>query len=270
MASENKSREEWLADEQARLKQGFAFVPPPAAVPAAPSGAGGAGDQALAALGIGAGVIGGALGPHPNPVSFEGVEAAVLADALHAELADADTCVQVNRSGAALVVTVLQCPNGGQGRFQPALALTLLEAGDTLTVTMSELSKGASGSAIGEIGGTLLQHGWGMLAGRRRGLGGLVNTVGHVIQGAGQVAETLDDLRLPQRSWAVIDRVGAAAEASYLEAKRRSDAGRRKRAAALHSWTHCDYCGRAYEAEEATISNCPACGGPRAARPAAG
>jgi hypothetical protein len=269
MADEDKRRrEEWLAQEQERLRRGFSYQPPSAS--AGSAGAGSGGDQALAGLGLGAGVVGGAVAPHPNPVTFEGVPAVVIAEALRAELTDHDTRLAASPAADSLVVTIYQARDRQALRFQPALAVTMVERGETLTVTVSELAQGAVTDVLGSIGGTLLEEGWDIVARRRAGLGGLLSTVGHIVRGAGRLADTLEDLTLPKRTWAVIDRVGAAAEDAYREARRRAEAAERAREAALRAWTHCPYCGRAYEAAEEALTNCPACGGPRGARPDGG
>ena len=58
MTDKDKSLEEWLAEEQARLDEGFTFEPKPSSAASKP----GAGEEILAGLGLGAAVVGGAAG----------------------------------------------------------------------------------------------------------------------------------------------------------------------------------------------------------------
>ena len=60
----DQSLDEWLAEERARLDKGFTFEPQPTSAPIQP----GTAEQALAGLGLGAGVAAGVAAPHPNPV----------------------------------------------------------------------------------------------------------------------------------------------------------------------------------------------------------
>jgi hypothetical protein len=256
-----QSFEEWLAGEQARLDEGFKYTPGPSTA-AGPS----TGDDVLAGLGLGAGIAGGAVAPHPNPVTFEGCQAHVIAAALQAEIPDDDTYVRVARSGDSTVVTVFTSPSNRPYDQTPALSATLLEADDTLTVTMGELSREAKREALSSIGGTIARHGSRILRGG--GIGGLLDAAGSIIEGVSDVADDVDDLTLPRRVWNVIDRVGGAAEIAYLEEQRRLDEAQRKREAAERAWTHCPSCGRAYEQAEAARMNCSSCGGPRGPKPA--
>ncbi len=56
--NKDQSLDEWLAEEQARLDKGFTFEPQPTSAPSQP----GTAEQALAGLGLGAGVAGLAVG----------------------------------------------------------------------------------------------------------------------------------------------------------------------------------------------------------------
>jgi len=262
MAEKEQSLEEWLAAERERLDRGFTFEPEPSSTP----GGSGAADQALAGLGLGAGVVGGAVAPHPNPVAFEGCTAEVVATALRNELADDDTRVQVERTGSSLVVTVLQSQEADAYRFIPALSVTLIEEGETLTVTVSDLNPSSVTGVVGSIGETLLEQGAQVLT-RRGGLGGLLDAAGNVMEGVQDLVEDVQDLTLPRRAWTVIDRVGEAAERAYLDEQRRAAELEREREAALRAWTHCEWCGRAYRDDERDRATCPTCGGPRGSKP---
>lgn len=257
---EKQSIEEWMAEERARLKKGFEYEPEPTA-----SGGPSAGDDVLAGLGIGAGVIGGAVAPHPNPVIFEGVNPSIIANALRSEITDNDTQVQVNRTGDSTTVTFLM-HQANSHQFLPALTVTMLEAADALTVTMGDLDKSVVRGAWASIGGTVVEQGKDLLRGRR-GPAGLLDAAGELIEGISEVAESADDLALPKQVWAVIDRVGKAAEEAYLEEKRLKEQAQRKREEAEHAWTHCPSCGRAFRPEEADRVDCPSCGGVRGPKP---
>lgn len=74
MTDEKNGLEEWMAEERARLDKGFAFEPKPSSEASKP----GAAEEILAGVGLGAGVVGGALAPHPDTVTFEGCRAAVI------------------------------------------------------------------------------------------------------------------------------------------------------------------------------------------------
>jgi hypothetical protein len=262
MSDEEKkqSLEEWMAEERKRLKKGFEYTPKPTT-----SGGPGASDDALAGLGLGAAVVGGAVAPHPNPVTFEGVRASVVASALQSELAGDDTRVQVSRTGDATVVSIL-LHQAESYQFLPALTVTLLEAAGALTVTMGDLDKDVARGAWASIGGTVVEQGKDLLLGRR-GPAGLLDAAGDLIEGISQVAESVDDLALPKQVWAVIDRVGKAAEEAYLEEKRLREEELRRREEAERVWTHCPACGRAYRPEETQRVDCPSCGAPRGNRP---
>ena len=78
MTDEKKSLEEWMAEEQARLDKGFEYEPVPSSGEGKPS----TGEEVLAGLGLGAAVVGGAVAPHPSPVTLEGVKAAAIVKAL--------------------------------------------------------------------------------------------------------------------------------------------------------------------------------------------
>jgi predicted Zn-ribbon and HTH transcriptional regulator len=81
------------------------------------------------------------------------------------------------------------------------------------------------------------------------------------------VIEEVQDLNMPRRVWAIIDRVGKAAEEVYLDEQHRARVLERQREAAEHAWTHCPYCGRAYAEAEGSVVTCPSCGGPRGPKP---
>jgi Zn finger protein HypA/HybF involved in hydrogenase expression len=144
--------------------------------------------------------------------------------------------------------------------------VTLLEAAGKLTVTMGDLDKDAVRGAWASIGGTVVEQGKDLLL-RRRGPAGLLDAAGELIEGISEVADKVDDLSLPKQVWAVIDRVGKAAEAGYLEEKRLKEEALRRREEAERAWTHCPSCGRAYSAEEIDRVICPSCGGTRGPKP---
>jgi hypothetical protein len=262
MADEEKkqSLDEWMAEERARLKKGFEYEPKPAA-----SGGPSTGDDVLAGLGLGAAVVGGAAAPHPNPVTFEGVKASAIANALKSEFTGDDTQVQVSQTDDSTVVTVL-LQQAQSHRFLPALSATLLEKAGALTVTLGDLDKSVTRGAWTSIGGTVVEQGKDLLR-RRRGPGGLLDAAGELIEGISEVAENVDDLALPKQVWAVIDRVGKAAEEGHLEEKQLKEEALRRREETERAWTHCPSCGRAYGHEEAQRVSCPSCGGTRGEKP---
>jgi len=263
VADKEQSLQEWLAEEQARLDKGFTFEPQPSSTASKPSAAGGI----LAGLGLGAGVVAGTVAPHPDSVTFEGVKAAVIAKALRSEIPDDDTRVQVDESGDAVVVTILHSQESHPRQFSPALSATLIETADKLTVTVSDLSQGAVRGALGSVGGTVLDQGKGLIF-RRRGIGGLLDTAGNIMEGVQDLVEDIQDLGLPKRVWQVIDRVGKAAEEAYLDEKRQEQERQQEREAAERMWTHCESCGRAYRKDEDDRMDCPSCGAARGSKPA--
>ncbi|MBN1978357.1 MAG: hypothetical protein JW918_13250 [Anaerolineae bacterium] len=257
---EKRSLEEWMAEERARLKKGFEYEPKPTT-----GGGPSTDDDVLAGLGIGAAVVGGAAAPHPNPVIFEGVDPSIIANALRAEIADDDTQVQVNYTGDSTMVSFL-LNQASSYQFLPALAVTMLKAAGALTVTMSDLDRSVVRGAWTSIGGTVVKQGKDLLLGRR-GPAGLLDAAGDLIEGISEVAESADDLALPKQVWAVIDRVGKAAEKAYLEEKLLKEQDQRKREEAERAWTHCSSCGRAFRPDESQRVDCPSCGGVRGPKP---
>jgi predicted Zn-ribbon and HTH transcriptional regulator len=262
MADEEKNLEEWIEEERARLDKGFTYEPKPSSQAGKPSSA----DQVMAGLGLGAGVLAGAVAPHPESVTFQGCKANVIATALRREIANDDTHVQVDRSGDSVVVTISQSQASRPHRFSPALTATLIETPDMLTVTVSDLSGEAKRSTLGSVGRTVLNQGKRMLF-RRRGIMGLFRTAGDVMEGVEDLVEDIQDLGLPKRVWEVIDRVGEAAEKAYLDEKRKQQEVQRQREAVERAWTHCESCGRAYREDEADRVDCPSCGGVRGEKP---
>ena len=262
MADEEKSLEEWMAEERARLEKGFTFEPQPSPQTSKPSSAG----QVAAGLGLGAGVVAGAVAPHPDSVIFEGCKADVIVTALKREIANEDTRVRVDRTGDSVVVTVLQSQASRPHQFSPALTATLIETADTLTITVSDLSGETKRRTLGSLGRTVLRRGGRMLFGRR-GIMGLFRTASDVMEGVEDLVEDIQDLGLPKRVWEVIDRVGEAAEQAYLDEKQKRQEYQWQREAAERAWTHCDSCGRAYREDEADRVDCPSCGAVRGDKP---
>jgi hypothetical protein len=260
-ADEEKSLKEWMEEERARLDKGFTFEPPPSSQAKSSSV-----DEIAAGLGLGAGVVAGAVAPHPDSVTFEGVKANVIITALKREIANDDTRVQVDQTGDSVVITISQSQSSRPHQFSPALTATLIEKADVLTVTVSDLSGDAKRSTLGSVGRTVLDKGK-RLAFRRRGVRGLIETAGDVMEGVEELVEDIQDLGLPKRVWTVIDRVGEAAEQAYLDEKRKQQEYQWQREAAERAWTHCESCGRAYKEDEATRVDCPSCGGVRGNKP---
>jgi rubrerythrin len=260
MKKEKQSREEWLAEERKRLEEGFSFEPEPT-----PEGEPSPASDILAELGLGAGVLASVVAGHANPVTFEGCKASTVATALESEFTGDDTRVAISETEEATTVTILQSQETQQ-RFLPALTVTLIKIGETLTVAMSDLSQDAKRGAIGSLGRTAVRQSGELLL-RRRGLIGVLDTAGGLVEGVEDVAEDIQDLNLPKRVWSVIDRVGTAAEDAYLEEQGRRRAIERKREAAERGWTHCEWCGRAYASDEEDVVQCPSCGAPRGPRP---
>ena len=264
MVDKKQSYEEWLAEERARLDKGFSFEPQPSSEASAP----GTADQIAVGLGLGAGVLGGAVAPHPNPVTFEGCKADVIATALRKEIADDDTRVQVDKTSGSVVVTILQSQENRPHDFSPALTATLVETADALTVTVSDLNQGAVRGALSSVGSTVLNQAKELLTGRgRSGVGGLLDAAGQVMEGVDDLVEDIQDLGLPKRVWGVIDRVGGAAEEAYLDQQRKEREQQQKREAAERAWTHCEWCGQVYGSGEDSVTECPSCGAPRGAKP---
>lgn len=263
MTDEEKSLEEWIEEERSKLKKGFDYTPQPTSDAGKPD----SGEEILAGLGLGAGVIGGAVAPHPNPVTFEGVRISTISGALQKELVDQSTRVETTQTGDSVIITIYKSPRDNPYSFSPALTATMIEKGDQLTVTLSDLDRDVKREALSSMGGTVLEQGKRALTGGAAGLAGLIDAAGELVEGVGELAEHVDDLSLPKRVWDVIDRVGGAAEKAYREEKRRQDQAQRKREEAERAWTHCPSCGRAYRPDEADRVDCAACGAPRGARP---
>jgi hypothetical protein len=262
MTDKEQNLEDWLAEEQARLDKGFSFEPKPGSEASKP----GAGEDVLAGLGLGAGVAGGALTPHPNPVTFEGCQAEVIVNALRNEVAEVDTRVQVDRIDDSAVVTILQSQENHPHQFSPALTVTLLETDEALTVTVSELDQDAVRSTISSLGSTVLDQGKRVLF-RRRGIRGVLDTAGNLLEGVEDLVEDIQDFGLPKQVWEVIDRVGGAAEEAYLRQQKKERELQREREAAERAWTHCEWCGRAYGDDEDDKTAYPSCGASRGPKP---
>ena len=266
MAEEQDKRqslEAWLAEERQRLDQGFTYVPPPPVEDNPPDAA----QDILAQMGLGAGVLAGIVAGHANPVTFDGCKASTVEEALVSHVSGGDIRASVERTENATVVTLLQSQEGRPHGFSPALTVTLIETGETLTVAMSDLSGDAKRGAIGSLGRAAL-HGGQRLLLRRRGLAGALDAAGGLMQTIEEASEDIEDLGLPRRIWAIIDQVGEAAEDAYWEEERREEARNRRRNAAERAWTHCEYCGRAYGQDEEDIVQCASCGAPRGPKPA--
>jgi hypothetical protein len=263
MTDEKKSFEEWMAEEQARLDKGFEYEPEPSSGEGKPK----TGDEILAGLGLGAAVAGGAVAPHPNPVTLEGVKVATIVKALESEIADDDTRVEVDRTANSTVVTFLQSQEDTPYQFSPALSATLIQTADTLTVTLSDLNQDVKRGTISSVGSTLLEQGKRVLTGRSRGIGGLMDAAGGLVEGVDDVVGSIQDLGLPKRVWKIIDRVGGAAEEVHLDQQRKERELQRRREEALRAWTHCPACGRAYREDEDSRVDCPSCGATRGDKP---
>jgi hypothetical protein len=260
---QEQSLEAWLAEERKRLDEGFSFEPQPRPETSTPAPA----QDVLAELGLGAGVLAGVIAGHTNPVTFEGCSASTIAEALKSHIGGRDTRVIAEETDQATVVTILHSQEDRPHNFSPALTVTLIESGETLTVAMSDLSQDAKRGAIGSIGKTALRGSRRILL-RRRGLAGVLDTAGGLMQSIEDVTEGIQDLSLPKQVWTVIDRVGGATEEAYLEERRKKEALERRREAAERAWTHCEWCGRAYPEDEEAVVQCPSCGAPRGAKPA--
>lgn len=254
--------EDWLAEERRRLDEGFSFhsQPSPEGAPPDPT------QDILAQMGLGAGVLASVVAGHPNPVTFEGCSAATIAEALESYVTDDETQVTVDRTEQATIVTLLQRLEHRPHRFSSALTVTFIETDETLTVAMSDLSADVKRGAISGIGQTALRSGQRLLL-RRRGLAGVFDAAGGLLQGVEELSEQLEELSLPRQVWGVIDLVGGAAEEAYLAERRKQHALQRERETVERAWTHCEWCGRAYAEDEEDIVQCPSCGAPRARKP---
>jgi len=261
-----QSLEAWLAEERQRLDQGFTYEPPPPLEDNPPDAA----QDILAQMGLGAGVLAGIVAGHANPVTFDGCTASTMEEALVSHVSGGDTRVSVEHTENATVVTLLQSQAGGPHGFLPALTVTLIQTGETLTVAMSDLSGDARRGAIGSLGKAAL-HGGQRLLLRRRGLAGALDAAGGLMETIERASEDIEDLGLPRRTWAIIDQVGEAAEITYWQEQRKRGIRERRREAAERAWTHCEYCGRAFgeDGEDGqSIVQCPSCGAPRGPKPA--
>lgn len=262
MTDEEKSLEEWIKEERARLKKGFTYTPPSRTEKPDTS------EDILAGLGLGAAVAGGTIAPHPNPTIFEGVKAETIIAALEQHLTSDEIQTQVSRTENTTVVTFLHRLEKAPYRFLPALTATLLETSDTLTITLSDLSQDLKREALASAGSALLQQGGQALyRGATWGLAGLLDAAGNVIAGVEEIVEEIQKLGLPKRVWEVVDRVGNAAQEAYRQERRKEEEARQKREEAERAWTHCPSCGRAYQNDEAERVNCPSCGAPRGSKP---
>ncbi len=260
--SQEEKLEAWLAEERERLDKGFSFEPQPMPKEEPPDRA----QDILAGMGLGAGVLAGVIADHLNPVTFEGCSASTLAQALKSHLTDRDTGVAIEDIGEATVVTILQRQPNRSRILLPALTVTLIETDETLTVAMSDLSRDIKRGAIGSIGRAALQGSRSLLL-RRRGLAGTLDAAGGLVQSIEEAGENLNGLSLPRQAWTVIDRVGGAAEAAYLEEQRVKNTRDRERRRAERAWTHCEWCGRAYAPDDDEVVQCPSCGAPRGPKP---
>jgi len=262
VSEEKQSLEEWLADERRRLDEGFSYEP--AAVSKSESSPA---NDILTELGFGAGVLGSLVSGHPNPVTFEGCSASTIVNALASEFEGSDTKVEISGSPEeATTVSILQRQEMHH-QFFPALTVTLVESEETLVIAVSDLSQDAKREAASSLGKAALRSSRGLLL-RERGLGGVLHTADNLLEGIEDVVEDVQDLSLPRRVWAVIDRVGRAAEDAYLEEQSKKQAAEQRREAAERAWTRCEWCGRAYGRDQEDVVQCPSCGAPRGVKPA--
>lgn len=261
--NEKRRLEAWLAEERRRLDEGFQFEHHAAVEDTTPDAA----RDVLAQMGLGTGVLAGVIAGHTNPVTFDGCRASTIVEALVSQISGGDTRVSVERTGDATIVTVLQSQENRPHHFTPALTVTLIKTDETLTVAMSDLSDEAKRGAIGSLGKAALRGSRRFLL-RRRGVAGALDAAGGLMETIEQASEDIQDLGLPRRVWAIVDQVGEAAEEAFWEERRREEARGRKRKAAEHAWTHCEWCGRAYAEDEENIVQCPSCGAPRGPKPA--
>lgn len=262
MTGEEKEIDAWLQRERERLDAGFSFEPSPGVEADESSAA----DDALAGGGLGAALTTGTMGGHDNPVVFEGCKPDLIVSALRSEISSDDTRITTEEIDAGTVVTVLQSPSDRPHDFIPALTVTLIERADVLMATISGLSRDSKRKTLAAIGKTALKQGTRLFL-SRRGLYGMLREAGSLVESVQDVADDVEDLGLSKRVWAVIDRVGGAAEQAYLEEKRQRRDRRRRREAAERAWTHCEWCGRAYAGDEDEVVQCSSCGAPRGSKP---
>lgn len=287
MADAGQSMEEWLAEERKRLDTGFTFTPGPTTSHGRPSPLG----DITAGLGLGAGVVAGAVASHPNPSTYEGVGAIGVIQTLHSELGDNDTQVGWEKvAGETTWIVTVQKRDTETGRFQPALSVTLAETGDgpTLTVSVSSLRVDVKTDVATEAVRTAVGEGTGIFgrvkdaanAARRGGIAGMAanlldgatGAASAIAGGIGNIVESVSDSietwTLPRRIWEIIDRVAGSAEKAYLDEQRKAQEFGWKREAAERAWTHCESCGRAYREDEDDRVDCSSCGAPRGVKPA--
>jgi hypothetical protein len=183
----------------------------------------------------------------------------VFIDALQA-LGDRDTRPQVSRrgtleSGQATVQFQQLLPTGN---WVAAQTVTLIQSGDTVTVTVSAPSLAAMGGAAGDIGGTALGALGKVLTGNV--IGGITDAARNV----GRLTESAENIALSSNLRAAVKRIGEALDDEW----RQADRERQEREERERIQNTCQFCGTPYPTADAI--NCAVCGAPRSqGRPAA-
>lgn len=170
-------------------------------------------------------------------------------DALQA-LGDRDTRPQVTRRGQDQATLRFEqlLPTG---QWVTAQTITLIQSGDTVTVSVSAANLAALGGAAGEVGGTALNTLGKVLTGNV--LGGLSDAARSV----GRLSESAENIALSSKIRATIQRIGNALDDEWRQAERE----RQDREAAALKLNTCQFCGAPYPEPDAI--QCAVCGAPR-------
>lgn len=197
----------------------------------------------------------------PGGASFRTVRApaatlSAFLDALQA-LGDHDTRPQINRRDQDQATLQFQqlLPTGN---WVTAQTITLIQSGDTVTVSVSAANLAALGGAAGQVGGTALNTLGKVLTGNV--LGGLSEAARSV----GRLAESAENIALGGKIRATIHRIGSALDDEWRLAERE----RQARAEEAQRLNLCQFCGAPYAAPDAV--QCGVCGAPRSQGTAAG
>lgn len=173
----------------------------------------------------------------------------VFIDALNT-LGDKDTRPQATRRGSDQATVQFQqlLPTGN---WVNAQTVTLAQAGDTVTVSLSAPSLAAMGGAAGEVGGTAISSLGKVLTGNV--LGGLTEAARSV----GRITESAENIAFSSKLRSTLQRIGNALDDEWQTAERQ----RQEREALELRRGTCQHCGTPYK--DASATQCAVCGAPR-------
>jgi len=215
---------------------------------------------AAGALGLGAAAT---LVATDNTAFYQGVQPADLVEPLRTEFQSANTAFAASGQPEALLGTVYLL-TGGHG--VPAMTVNLTALNNGMQVKVNELTTQGILQALREGGEKLL----GLAAGGIQILTGhqspgqLISSAGQAVSSGADLAETIHNLKLKERTWKAIRQAAEAIEASYLDQLEKERQAKAALEGAWDRYYNCPTCGVAFGAEDTV---CRVCGTGRPEKP---